>query len=235
MMLKALLWKEWHEQCWRMALACVWLMGATAIGLKTRLVPDAIVVGLIAFAMSFVMPVFAGMGVLAEERTIGTMAFLRAQPVSPWQIILAKAGMGLLVIVVPYTVTYIMVLVTVGTREMSLVFMNRGFFVLVGFSTILYLWQLFIGLKIKRQEIYGVVSAIVIGVWIVMGITVDDMLLNQTLGMWTWYINPFALVELLDAWEVQKETWPVLSQSLIGIGLVGAIVWRFNHMKEARS
>lgn len=26
-MLKALMWKEWHEQRWRMGLTTVWLMG----------------------------------------------------------------------------------------------------------------------------------------------------------------------------------------------------------------
>jgi len=40
-MLRALLWKEWHEQRWRVALATVWLLGMSAIGLKTRILPDA--------------------------------------------------------------------------------------------------------------------------------------------------------------------------------------------------
>lgn len=141
-MLKALLWKEWHEQRWRMALACAWLMGATAIGLKIRLVPDGVVLGLVGVPMAVLLPVFAGMGLFAEERQAKTMAFLQVQPTHRWQILVAKLGMGLLVLAVPFTVTFGMVLIFVGSRELPLTLMWFGFAVALGFGVVVYFWPI---------------------------------------------------------------------------------------------
>jgi len=237
-MLKALLWKEWHEQRWRMALACVWLMGATAIGLKTRLVPDAVVLGLVAVPMAFILPVFAGMGLFAEERSAKTLAYLQVQPVQRWQILLAKVGMGLLVFVAPFTVTYGMVLITVGPRELPLRFMSCGLVVVLGFSVVMYLWQMLAGLSVKRPEVYAVVSAAVLGVWMIEGLLVDELARDTAWESRLWTINPFALVELLDAWGTRsmREIWTViLVQSFIATGLIWGVWFRFDRMGERTS
>lgn len=42
-MTRALLWKEWREQRWKMAFGRVMLCGFCAIGLQTRLIPDVVV------------------------------------------------------------------------------------------------------------------------------------------------------------------------------------------------
>jgi len=237
-MLKALLWKEWHEQRWRMALACVWLMGATAIGLKTRLVVDAIILGLIAVPMAVLLPVFAGMGLFAEERQAKTMAFLQMQPAQRWQILLAKVGMGLLVFVVPLTATFGLVLIFVGPRELPLTFMWFGYVVVLGFSVVLYLWQILAGLGAKRQETYAVTCAAVLGVWMTQGLLVDEFARGTAWESWVWKINPFAWVELLDAWEYRTsmEIWTmILVQCVIIVGLVWAVWFRFERLRERTS
>ncbi|MCF7975882.1 MAG: ABC transporter permease subunit [Phycisphaerae bacterium] len=237
-MLKALFWKEWHEQRWRMALACVWLLGVTAIGLKTRLVPDGVVLGMIAFSMGFVLPVFAGMGLFAEERHAKTLVFLQVQPVYRWQILLTKVGMGLLVFVVPYAVTFGLVLITVGARELPLGFLVIGFMALVGFSVIMYLWQILAGLGAKRPERYAALSAAVLGMWMIQGLLVDEFARGTAWETWIWTVNPFALAELLDAWEYRsaREVWTVTAvQGVIAAGLVWAVWFRFERLRERAS
>ncbi len=95
-MLKALLWKEWREQQWRVALATVWLLGMTAIGLKTRILPDLVILVVIWVPTVLVLPVFFGMGLFASERRMGTLSFLMVQPVKRKTLLAAKAMVGLL-------------------------------------------------------------------------------------------------------------------------------------------
>ena len=52
----SLLWKEWHEQRWKLALACVMLMGYTAVALRTRVVPDFLVVASAVLFGSIMLP-----------------------------------------------------------------------------------------------------------------------------------------------------------------------------------
>ena len=100
-MLKALLWKEWHEQRWRVALATVWLLGMTAIGLKTRILPDDAVLILIWVPTAVILPAFLGMGLFASERKAGTLPYLMVQPVGRGPILAAKVIVGLLAYVTP--------------------------------------------------------------------------------------------------------------------------------------
>jgi len=237
-MLKALLWKEWHEQRWRMALAGVWLMGVTAIGLKIRLVPDSVVLGLVGLPMAILLPVFAGMGLFAEERQAKTMAFLQVQPARRWQILVAKLGVGWFVFSVPMTVTFAMVLITVGSRELPLTLMWLGFTAVLGFGVVMYFWQILAGLGVKRQETYAVTCAAVLGAWMIEGLLVDEFARGTALEFWVWMINPFALVELLDAWTYRSmtEVWSVvLVQCVIVVGLAWAVWFRFERLRERTS
>ena len=117
-MLKALLWKEWHEQRWRVALATVWLLGMTAIGLKTRILPDETIIGMIWTPTAVILPVFLGMGLFAAERRNGTMPYLMVHPVSRSCILAAKVIMGLLSYLVPMVVCGVVICLTVGGREL---------------------------------------------------------------------------------------------------------------------
>lgn len=212
--------------------------GAAAIGLTTRLAPDGVVLGLIAIPMTIVLAGFAGMGLFAEERQAKTLAFLQVQPVLRWQILLAKVAMGSLVIAVPFTATFALVLVTVGARELSLAFMWFSYAVLLCFSMMMYLWQVFVGLSVKRPDVYAAVCVAVLGFWMIHGLLVDEYAHGTALEPWLWKINPFALVELLDAWIYRSvtEVWTViLVQIVIAVGLIGVLWLRFERVRERTS
>ena len=237
-MLTALLWKEWHEQRWRLALACVWLMGATGIGLKIRLVPDGVVLGLIAMPMAILLPVFAGAGLFAEERHAKTFAYLKVQPVQTRQILLAKLILGWLVVALPFAATFALVLIFAGSRELPLGLMWFGFGVVLAFGVVMYLWQVLCGLRGRRPETYALVSAAVVGLWMIQGLLVDEFARGTALETWLWVINPFALVELLDAWTYRSiaEIWTVLLvQGVIVVGLAWAVWFRFERSMERTS
>ncbi len=110
-------WKEWREQQWRVALATVWLLGMTAIGLKTRILPDLVILVVIWVPTVLVLPVFFGMGLFASERKAGTLSFLMVQPVKRKTLLAAKAMVGLLAYTAPLMIGGIVVCLAVGGRE----------------------------------------------------------------------------------------------------------------------
>ncbi len=197
-MLRALFWKEWQEQSWRLALASIGLIGFTAIGLKTRIVPDEATIMITLIISVLILPMFSGMGLLASERTAGTFKHLMAQPIPRQRVLLAKVGMGLTSYALPILVTCVIVCVTVGGRELPTARLLEQYTALLAFGMVVFAWSLFIGLGCAREERYILMNIIVLVSWAVHGITVDEFELTQRFGQWAWDMNPFALIELLD-------------------------------------
>ncbi len=237
-MLKALLWKEWHEQRWRVALATVWLLGLTAIGLKTRILPDLAILVLIWVPTVLILPVFLGMGLFASERKAKTFPFLMVQPVGRNVLLAAKATAGLLAYILPLAITGIAVCLAVGGRETSVADLAGTMAVMATFGALLFLWQLLAGLRCRREETYILASAIVVGFWIVHGLVVDEWELTQSLGQWVWTINPISVAAMFDAWESRSPDeiqTMVRVQGLIAAGLAFGIWLRFRRLREGRS
>ncbi len=237
-MMTALLWKEWHEQRWRVALATVWLLGIAAIGLQTRILPDLVILILTWIPMALVLPVFLGMGLFASERRAGTLSYLTALPVGRGGILAAKVIMGLLGYLAPAVISGIVVWLAVGGRELSTAGWAGRVAVVAAFGGVLFVWQLLAGLRCRQEETYILVSALVVGFWIIHGLAVDEWSLARRFGYWIWAMNPIAIVELMDAWE-DRQLPDILTiaavQSLILVGLAFGLWFRFRGIRESRS
>ena len=81
---RSLLWKEWHEQRWKLAFGSVILMGLVSVGLQARLLPDRDILLLAIFVGSYLLPVFVAMGLVAAEQGEGSLHTLLALPLRPW-------------------------------------------------------------------------------------------------------------------------------------------------------
>lgn len=246
-MLKALLWKEWQEQRWRVALATVWLLGMTAIGLKTRILADDITITVIWIPTAVILPVFLGMGLFASERRNGTLPYLLVHPVGRNQILAAKAVMGLLAYLTPMVVCGIALCLAVGGRERPLVNLVSGIAAITVFGVILFGWQLLAGLRCRQEETYVLISAIVLSGCLLYGYVLDEVLyLNPpflllamdplvvlNLAMVAWGYSPYITI-----WPVgfMQSIWPVaVIQSLILAGLGFGLWFRFRRLREGKS
>jgi ABC-type transport system involved in multi-copper enzyme maturation permease subunit len=239
-MLKALLWKEWHEQRWRVALATVWLLGMSAIGFKTRVLSDDTVLWVIWLPTSIILPMFFGMGLFASERKNRTFAYLMVQPVSRGSILTAKVISGLLAYLTPMIVSGVAVCLAVGGRELKSNNLIVSIAALIALGAMLLAWQLLAGLRCRREETYVLVSAIVLGCWIVYAYALADWrTLDWRVEPWLSAANPFSISDIaMVAWGY----WPsydierlALMQSLILAGL-GLSLWlRFRRLRESRS
>ncbi len=233
-MLKALLWKEWHEQRWRVALATVWLLGMTAIGLKTRILDDRAVVTMIWNPAVILLPVFLGMGLFARERKERTLSYLMVHPVRRSQILTAKVIAGLLAYLTPFLIGGLAVCLTVGGRERSAADLAEGFAIMAALGLVFFAWQLFAGLRCRREETYILMSAIVLGCWAIHSVVVEAWRLTERLGFWIWASNPVAIGNL-DWGKPHEVRTVVLVQSLILAGLGLGLWFRFRRLREGRS
>jgi len=239
-MMKALLWKEWHEQRWRVTLATVWLLGMTAIGLKSRIEPDATILVTIWIPTAVLLPAFVGMGVFASERKAGTLPYLMAQPVSRSRILAAKVISGLAAYLIPVVTSGIAVCLAVGGREVSSASLARGLIGIAASGTVLFAWQLLAGLRCHREETYVLVSLIVLVCCIVHWLIMNDVIFGDPLlETQLWAVNPFSIIGLaIDPSRYRRMdwTWIVITTQSVILASLGSSLWlRFRRLREGKS
>lgn len=76
-----IVWKEWHEQRWKLVFSAVMLGSVTAVGLAARITTTREIILVLWMAGGLLLSIFSAMGVLAPEHTDGTVTFLLSKPV----------------------------------------------------------------------------------------------------------------------------------------------------------
>ena len=118
-MIRMLIWKEWREQRWKLALGCVLLVGFTLIGLRSRLATD---LGILAMGMclgGFLFPILVAMDLVAAERADGTMNSLLQLPVHPPTVLAVKLLIATAACVVPVLAAGLAAWWIAGGREVG--------------------------------------------------------------------------------------------------------------------
>ncbi len=118
-MIGKLIWKEWCEQRWKLALACVVMMAFVLIGLQARIVMDKAIVACSVMLGGLVLPVFVGMDLVAAERAEGSLQTLLALPIRPWKTLAVKLAMGMFSCVVPILGAGLIAYLIAGGRELT--------------------------------------------------------------------------------------------------------------------
>jgi ABC-type transport system involved in multi-copper enzyme maturation permease subunit len=117
--MRKLLWKEWHEQSWKLGFGCIVLSALAVIGLHARITSDETMSMWVCVFGLALLPVLASSGLLPAERSEGSFESLLALPVSPWKILAAKTLMGLVLCEGPMMVAAVASVAAAGGREMS--------------------------------------------------------------------------------------------------------------------
>src|SRR5262245_10336324 len=89
-MIRALLWKEWKENGWKLLFATALLVGISIISFRSRMLPDQGTMMLVLLIGSELLPLFAAMGIVASEREAKTLGFLTALPIAGSRILRVK-------------------------------------------------------------------------------------------------------------------------------------------------
>jgi len=102
-----ILWKEWHEQRWKMAFGTVMLAFFTSSFIVARVVSFDEVLILSWVIGANILWLYSAMSAFAPERSNGTLAFLVSKPARPLRVFLTKWFFGWLNFAVPLIATAI--------------------------------------------------------------------------------------------------------------------------------
>jgi ABC-type transport system involved in multi-copper enzyme maturation permease subunit len=230
-MIKALFWKEWCEHRWKLAYGCVLSMGFVAVGLRSRIVPDQGIVAMAAVGGAFLMPLLVGMGLVAAERSDGSLGMLLALPVRSWKIFVVKMAMGTLVCVGPIVGCMVLSLAMAAGREMSASRIIVPYLGGVAFSIVMLVWMVAFSIRQPSEARAGLVGIAVFMVWFFMIILDESAWLLDGSSL---VITPFGIFDCtLDRnYEILPDVIRV--QLAIGICLVVWAAYRFGKLGRAK-
>jgi hypothetical protein len=115
-MASPIIWKEWHEQRWKLVFGTVMMLFfAGAMAAARVMTSKEAVVGVWVFG-GFILSLYSAMGAFAPEWTGGTLTFLVSKPLNPGKVFLAKWLFGWLNVIVPMAACGLLALLIDGRR-----------------------------------------------------------------------------------------------------------------------
>ncbi len=230
-MIKPLIWKEWHEQRWKLAFGCVLLMGYTAISLQSRLLPDEIIVFTTCCWGAPFLPIFVVMSLFSVEKQDRTLERLLSLPVKAWQVFLVKLLVGGIICILPVLGSMLVSLFIAAGREMTAWRIITFYLGSMSFILAMFIWSAAIGVRQPNEARAALVSiAILIG-WVVMAMVSG---ITGSVDRWWLAITPFGFFEV--GWDRDYSLLPktIPIQLMLAVCL---IVWgarRFSRLERTK-
>jgi ABC-type transport system involved in multi-copper enzyme maturation permease subunit len=211
---RQLIWKEWHEQSWKLAFGCIVLAAFAAIGLRTRIIPDEEMVMWVCFPALGLLPLLAATGLIPAERNDGTLESLAALPVTWRQILAVKTLTGVILCAVPLLVAMAVSLMIAGGREIPAFAMFNIYMQSLLTAIALFAWILAMTVRLPTEARAAMVGIGVSLCWIMLsgGMFENDLVLLSTIspfsfvfyaeyhaGPRTQQVPPFAINVLVEA------------------------------------
>ena len=220
--MRSLLWKEWHEQRWKLAFGSLILGAFALIGLRARVIADETLLEGVCLLAVLLLPMLASTGLVPAERDGGTLESLLALPVRPWRIYLIKTLMGVLLCVGPIVVTAIVSLAFAGGREMAAGAIAALFVRTLAAVLFLFFWMFSLTVRLPTETRAALITLGVLICWaiVTVGLTMFHPVVDyrgpaEEASRW-WLITPF--VFLLG---FQRDHWVV---SLFAAAVLQAVI-----------
>jgi hypothetical protein len=212
-----LIWKEWHEQRWKLAFGCIVLVAMAFIGLRSRIMPDDTTMMWVCL-IGILLPISYSTGLVPAERAEKSLESLLSLPVTPERILLAKTLLGVVMCVVPLAAAALVsVLVTQGreiTESDMLAFYGRS--ILTSIS--LFLWMLTVTIYMPNETRGGLLAMGILVLW-----TIGTVALAFPPRPWMGYglaASPLAFVYRLYGDQAVSPSLALIIPVQIGIALL---------------
>ena len=199
-MWRSLVWKEWHEQRWRLWFGAALLGMFTLIGLRTRIMPDEQIVIFSMIVGGIFFPLMVAMGLIAPERADGTIVRLLALPVPAWHVLAAKGLVGAAVCTGPIVVSAGLAATVAGDREMAWSQFAEMYAMAIGMTLSTFAWLTAAGVRQPSEARAGLMGIGVGAGWFLI-IAISSMLAielfhDQTVVAWVAAFSPFGVTAL---------------------------------------
>ncbi|MHC4214166.1 MAG: hypothetical protein ACYSWP_12415 [Planctomycetota bacterium] len=189
-MIKSLIWKEWHEQRWKLAFGTVMLVFFAGSLLAARLTAQSESIIVVWILGGLVLSLYSAMGVFAPEMTNGTKTFLSSKPLQPWKVFLCKWFFGWLNFAVPMvvcsTALAIMILLNPQGRFFEISFIAKGTIAGVCLGTVFYSMTCCFAPRKSSEALVGFTGCIILVVFM-LHIAVNQIFVFRLDSLWTDY------------------------------------------------
>jgi ABC-type transport system involved in multi-copper enzyme maturation permease subunit len=241
-MIQPLIWKEWHEQRWKLFFGTVMLVFFTGSLFAARLSTNREVLVGVWIIGGVVLALYSAMGVFAPETTDRTKTFLFSKPIQPWKSFLCKWFFGWLNFAVPMLICTVslvaFMLLHPSEHIFQLKYIAKGTFVGICFGTMFYTMTCCLPPRKSSEALVGF-----IGLMIFFVVLLHAMLTEVTIilaskanssGFTVFqelvlYLSPGYFLSLMDA--VGSKMHPnllIIEQAIIFIAMifVGLRKWK---------
>jgi hypothetical protein len=233
---RSLLWKEWHEQRWKLAFGALILAAFALVGLRARVIADDTMLEGVCFLAVLLLPVLSSTGLVPAERDEGTLETLLAMPVKPIEIFTVKTVIGALLCAVPLILAGAVSLAIAGGREISTLAIVGLYARTLAATLSLFFWMLALTVRLPSETRAGLIAMAVLIMWAIV-----------TLGLmeaWKpaegspsnlWIVDPLVfLVGFKDGVWAAPLGLAAGVQAIIAMGLWLWAAWQLPRAQEAR-
>jgi len=213
--MRSLLWKEWHEQRWKLAFGSLILAAFAVIGLRARVIADEQLVQWVCFLAIALLPVLASTGLIPAERDDGTLETLLALPVNAGRIFLVKTLVGVLLVAGPLLVTAAASLAVAQGREMAAGDMAGFYLRTLATALVLFFWMFALTVRLPNETRASLITLALLIMALLVTLGILQLPGNDRTHALLWLVSPFVFL-------VQRVNIPASLQA--GAVLVQAVM-----------
>ncbi|HAI10075.1 MAG TPA: hypothetical protein DCM28_00090 [Phycisphaerales bacterium] len=218
--LRQLVVKELRESLSGLALGLFLLGTFTAVAVQSRLIPDQIVIVILAL-MSIVLAILWGMSPIGSERQQGTMGMLLSLPIAAWQVLLVKIGVALACVLLPVFLSWCLFTSLAGGRELENAFINQAYFGMGLLNVVCLIWTICLGIRQPSEaRVLMVVLGVFFGGWALLALISQLHLLPTSNIRHLFLLTPIGLLTFCieDSFSAYERN--MVMQSMIANALV---------------
>jgi hypothetical protein len=217
--MRGLLWKEWHEQRWKLAFGSLMLAAFALIGLRARVIADETLLRCVCGIAVLLLPMLSSTGLVPAERSDGTLESLLALPVQAWRILIAKTLMGLALCAGPIVLAAIVSFAVSGGREMSAGAM-AGMFARTLLATLsLFFWMFALSVRLPTETRAALVAVGVLVSWLIVSLGLYGAGPRGTEPSLLWATDPFFLFFIGTGSQSSVLAVAICMQAIIALAL----------------
>ncbi len=233
--MRSLLWKEWHEQRWKVAFGSLMLGAFALIGLRSRVIADETLLRYVCGIAVLLLPVLSSTGLVPAERSDGTLESLLALPVRAWRVFIAKTLMGVALCSMPILLTAVVSFAVSGGREMPAGAM-AGLFTRTLLATLsLFFWMFALTVRLPTETRAGLIALGVLVMWLIVSLGFYGAGPRGTEPSLLWVTNPFFLFFIGADSQSPVLAIGICTQTIIALALWLWAVRQFAKPQEGRS
>jgi len=233
--MQGLLWKEWHEQRWKLAFGSLMLAAFAFVGLRARVIADDSLLRYVCGIAVLLLPLLSSTALVAAERSDGTLGSLLALPVQAWRVLVAKTVMGVALCAGPIVLTAMVSFAVSGGREMPAGAMAGMFARTLLAALSLFFWMFALSVRLPNETRAALVAVGVLVGWLIVSLGLYSAGARGTEPSLLWVTNPFFLFFMGRDGQSSVLAIAICMQAIIALALWLWAVRQFAKPQEGRS